>query len=66
MVVHILYSGKVVSVRAVDDNMSLRDAKLVALRAAVAANEVTASQALQVTFEISNAQRDEVQTHLVR
>jgi len=58
MVIHILYRGKVVSVRAVDDGTSLREAKLVALRAAVAANEVTASEALQVTFEVSGAKRD--------
>jgi len=47
----------VVSVRAVDDGTSLREAKLVALRAAIVANEVTASEALQVTFEVSGANR---------
>lgn len=55
MVIHVVYAGKVVSVRAVEDNVSPREAKLIALRAAVAANEITASQALQVTFEIMGA-----------
>lgn len=58
MVIHILYRGKVVSVRAVDDSMPLHEAKLVALRAAVAANEVTASEALRVTFDASGAKRN--------
>lgn len=52
MVIHILHRGKVVSVRAVEDSVPLHDAKLIALRAAVAANEVTATQALQVTFDV--------------
>lgn len=51
MVIHIIYARKVISVRAVDDHVSLHEAKLVALRAAIADGEVTASQALQVTFQ---------------
>ncbi len=52
MVIHILHAGKVVSVRAVEDTVSEHDAKLIALRAAVGANEVTPAQALQVRFEM--------------
>lgn len=51
MVIHILHAGRVLSVRAVEGNLAVHEAKLIALRAAVAAGEVTASQALQVRFE---------------
>jgi hypothetical protein len=51
MVIHIIYGRKVISVRAVEDSVPIHEAKLIALRAAVAAGEVTVSQALQVTFE---------------
>ena len=52
MVIHVIYSGKVISVRAVEDSVALHEAKLIALRAAVIDGDVTASQALQVTFEL--------------
>jgi len=51
MVIHILHAGKVVSVRAIEDNIPVHEAKLIALRAAVSAGEVSAGQALQVKFE---------------
>jgi hypothetical protein len=51
MVIHILHAGKVVSVRAVEDKVPVREARLIALRAAVAAGEITAGEALQVRFE---------------
>ena len=51
MVIHILHAGKLLSVRAVDDSIPYHEAKLMALRAAILAGEVTASQALLVRFE---------------
>ena len=63
MLVHVILSGRVVSVRAVADEKSEREAKLEALRAAVAAGEVTASEALQVTFDVSQQRAGDRQAY---